>query len=648
MIKILAISYLAIASGFSLNARAKGKSSLKMTLDKNPSEIIKSFNGLDISNQWSLKELYSNIENKNIDGISIFSSQDGLAVIDSNHQDIVMSSNIHFIKTFPSLIESLVNTFNKNDINYDILNINTGNWFTDIFSNPFQFLFVYLIFSTVFNLIFRGANGGLPGMGNPMNFAKNTDSGLIDANEVGVTFEDVAGCEESKYELEEVVDFLKRPEKYEGAGAKIPKGVLLEGEPGTGKTLLARAVAGEAGVSFISASGSEFIEMFVGVGASRVRNLFDLAKKNSPCVIFIDEIDAVGRQRGAGFNSGNDEREQTLNQILTNMDGFEKTEGIIVIAATNRADILDSALLRPGRFDRKVTVPLPDELGRRKIFDVHLKDKNVDENFDLDELAILTSGFSGADIANLANEAAILSVRNNLEKITQKTFIDAFEKMTIGLPKEIETRSEDIINLVSYHEMGHALTARFFSEFFDLRKVTINANSNGAGGYTLFTPKDQYLNYPTKKFLLANLVVALGGRAAEVLLYESDEKDNIFPEISDLEVTTGASNDLKQASEIARRYVSIFGLSDDISLSGSVQSEMPFLGRELALGGDKSSEFIKEKTDKMIGKLINMAYRISLKILKDNKSILKEMCEKLSEERNLDGNDFKDINLKFN
>ena len=619
---------------------------LRMSLDDSPSKIIQSFNGLNTNNQWSLKDFYQNLQNNNIDGVSIFNSQDGLAAIDKDHGEIVMSNNIHFVKTFPSLIENIVNKLNTHNINFDILTIEKGNWFTQILSNPFQFLITYFIFSTIFNLVFR--NGMPGGMVNPMEFTKKTDSGLINSDDVEITFDDVAGCEESKFELEEVVDFLKRPEKYEDAGAKIPKGVLLEGEPGTGKTLLARAVAGEAGVSFISASGSEFIEMFVGVGASRVRNLFETAKKNSPCVIFIDEIDAVGRQRGAGFNSGNDEREQTLNQILTNMDGFEKTEGIIVLAATNRADILDSALLRPGRFDRKVTVPLPDELGRKKIFDVHFKNKQLDDDFNIDELAILTSGFSGADIANLANEAAILSVRNNLEKINQKMLIDAFEKMTIGLPKEIETRSKEVLDLVSYHEIGHALTAQFFNDFFDLRKVTINANSNGAGGYTLFTPKDQYLNYPTKKFLLANLVVALGGRAAEVILYDNDEKDNVFPEISDLEVTTGASNDLKQASEIARRYVSIFGLSDDISLSGNTQNEMPFLGRELALGGDKSSEFIKEKTDKMIGELINKAYVISLKILKDNKDLLVSLSEKLSKERNLDNSDFKDLKLDYN
>ena len=284
---------------------------------------------------------------------------------------------------------------------------------------------------------------------------------------MNVTFSDVAGCDEAKYELEEIVDFLKNPQKFTEAGAVIPSGVLLEGPPGTGKTLLARAVAGEAECGFISASGSQFIEMFVGVGASRVRKLFEQAEKLKPCIIFIDEIDAVGRQRGAGLAGGNDEREQTLNQILTNMDGFNKEDGIIVLAATNRADILDNALTRPGRFDRKINVNLPDIEGRKKIMDIHFKKKTVDETVDFDGLAALTTGFSGADIANLANEAAILSVRYNKTSIDKQCVSDAYEKMTIGLPKANDSREEKVLELIAYHEAGHTIMALLFKEFFE-------------------------------------------------------------------------------------------------------------------------------------------------------------------------------------
>jgi cell division protease FtsH len=386
---------------------------------------------------------------------------------------------------------------------------------------------------------------------------------IIEDGQVSTTFEDVAGLDEAKEELEEIVDYLKVPLKYAFAGAKIPKGVLLDGPPGTGKTLLARAVAGEAGVSFISASGSEFIEMFVGVGAQRVRNLFEQAKQNKPCVIFIDEIDAIGGKRGYGFNSGgNDEREQTLNQILTNMDGFDKDEGIIVLAATNRADTLDPALKRSGRFDRKVQVPLPDLVGRKEIAKVHFKNKpNV--SVDYDNLARLTQGFSGADLATLANEAALLGVRNNLTIIDNNLVQRAFEKMTIGLPKKSDLRSPETKQIVAVHEIGHAMMVQYFSEYFKLQRVTMNANTAGAGGYTLFTPKEFYSEYQTKGFFLVQLIVALGGRAAEIVYFNktivrlNDDFDT-FGEHDDIYITTGASADIRQANNIAKKYLELF------------------------------------------------------------------------------------------
>ena len=540
------------------------------------------------------------------------------------------------------------NTGNKNGGNLDFLIL------------PLEFIGFYLIATVVLNVIinfFRGGGMGRGGMGggmgqNPLNMFKQENE-LIDTENIGVTFEDVAGCDEAKFELMEVVDFLKNPLKYEEAGAKIPKGVLLEGQPGTGKTLLARAVAGEAGVSFLSASGSEFIEMFVGMGASRVRKLFEKANENSPCVIFIDEIDAVGRQRGAGINTGNDEREQTLNQILTNMDGFTATTGIIVMGATNRADILDSALLRPGRFDRKVKVPLPDLDGRKEIFGVHTRNKVLSQDISVDEIALLTGGFSGADLANLANEAAILTVRNNETMITRTDLLDAYEKITIGLPYNSNSIEGKEVSLVAHHEIGHAMMVKYFEEFFDLRKVTINANTGGAGGYTLFTPKEYYTKYPTKKFMLANIVTALGGRAAEVKLFSKNEKrttDVVFKGIKNLDITTGASNDLKQADSIARQYISLFGLGDKESsynVGAISDSSQPFLGRELGLGGDRTSEYSKEILDKKVSELINDSYNIALNIIEYNEKVFYSLGKDLIEKRVLNGSDFDDVNLNY-
>ena len=392
------------------------------------------------------------------------------------------------------------------------------------------------------------------GMNSPMNFLNKQNEIDINLN-VNTTFADVAGIPEAKEELYEIVDFLNQPEAYENAGAKIPRGVLLEGDPGTGKTLLARAVAGEAKVNFISASGSQFVEMFVGVGAQRVRALFEKAKQNSPCVIFIDEIDAIGGKRGSGFNSGgNDEREQTLNQILTNMDGFEKSEGIVVMAATNRIDTLDPALLRSGRFDRKVKVSLPNKIERKEIAKIHFNNKNTDLSFD--KLSELTSGFSGADISNLANEAAILSVRRNISTINDRLVLDAYEKMTIGLPKKYDTRNPKTKNLVALHEAGHAVIIKHFEKYFNLQKVTMNANTGGAGGYTLFTPKDFYLEFPTKGFYFARIIAVLGGRAAE-MIYGKVGK-NVFKEMDDEHVSTGASNDLMVATDLANTYIDMF------------------------------------------------------------------------------------------
>ena len=622
--------------------------------NSNPSEIIKNIGSMGIGDEWTYQTFLDNLNKKNVDSVSILSNENGFAVIDKNHLDVVLSDNIHFVKTLPSMIDNLVQKLNDKHINFDIYNLPDSSGF----QIPLPILFIgYYIFGTILlNVILNVVRNNQ--QNNPMNLNSNNmlnpfnnnKNNVIDTDTIDVNFNDVAGCDEAKFELMEVVDFLKNPLKYEAAGAKIPRGILLEGEPGTGKTLLARAVAGEAGVSFLSASGSEFIEMFVGVGASRVRKLFDTAKEKSPCVIFIDEIDAVGRQRGAGINSGNDEREQTLNQILTNMDGFTSASGIIVLAATNRADILDSALLRPGRFDRKVNVPLPDVEGRKKIFGVHTKNKKLANNTNIDEIAVLTTGFSGADICNLANEAAILSVRNNLTMIDRKTLLDAYEKITIGLPSLKNTEDKEVLALVSHHEIGHAIMVKYFEEFFDLRKVTINSNKGGAGGYTLFTPKERYINYATKKYMLANLVIALGGRAAEVQLFSKNKKkatDVVFKDIQNLDITTGASNDLKQADNIARRYITLFGSDDKVIYSNIVSDSKPFLGKELGMGGDKTSEYVKEATDKKVAKMISDAYHIALNLIESNLDDFYNLSNKLLDKKILDSSDFDDINLLY-
>ena len=528
----------------------------------NPNEIIDLLNTkqIDTPDTWTYNQLIHHLN-------TIKSA----VIVDNQNIGIFYDNSdyaIHIFKYLPNTIDNLIDTITKKGIDYQVYTAPI----TEPFQVPFiiQIIVLYLLFNFVF-IRFTGPGG--PGGGtNPFN-SMNKKSLIIEDGQVSTKFEDIAGLDEAKEELKEIVDYLKVPLKYVFAGAKIPKAVLLEGPPGTGKTLLARAVAGEAGVSFISASGSEFIEMFVGVGAQRVRNLFEQAKKNKPCVIFIDEIDAIGGKRGSGFNSGgNDEREQTLNQILTNMDGFDKDQGIIVLAATNRADILDPALKRSGRFDRKVQVPLPDLIGRKEIAKVYFKNKpNV--SVDYENLAVLTNGFSGADLATLANEAALLGVRNNLTVIDDSLVQKAFEKMTIGLPKKIDLRTPETKKVVASHEVGHAMMVLYFSEYFKLQRITMNCNTAGAGGYTLFTPNEFYAEYQTKGYYLAQLIVALGGRAAEIVyfsnksnnlnssnykLFSNFSKYNEYYEYDDIDITTGASADIRQANNIAKKYLELF------------------------------------------------------------------------------------------
>ena len=613
-----------------------------------PSELIKQVARGGLGDEWTYNDFVTNLQNHNVDAATL-TNTDNMVVIDKNYALEVKPENLHLLQGVPQLTDNLINKLVENHINFDVFNMPPpGGSFLDNVPFVFQLVIFYVIGSFILNFVMqRNMLNNLPNM--------RGQSKMVNSDDISVRFSDVAGCDESKYELMEVVDFLKDPAKFKESGAKIPTGVLLEGPPGTGKTLLARAVAGEAGVSFISASGSEFIEMFVGVGASRVRKLFGEARENSPCVIFIDEIDAIGRQRGTGFNSGNDEREQTLNQILTNMDGFDIESGIIVLAATNRADILDSALTRPGRFDRKVVVPLPDKEGRKKIFGVHLRDKKYNEaEIDVDGLSELTSGFSGADIANLVNEAAIFSVRYNKTEIDQQCMLDAFEKTTIGLPKKVDNRNPDTIRLVAYHEAGHTLIAKLFSDIFDLRKITISANYNGAGGYTLFTPNERYAGFPTKRYYLAQLMLSLGGRVAELLLFEDNKQatDNysdkrVFNGIDNLDITTGASNDLKQANQIARTYINLFGFNDTLGIYENGDPSQPFLGRDLAMGGDKSSEYAKDKVDREVERLINFAYKKTIDVMKTNRAGLDNIASMLLEKTSIDARDLASLEIKY-
>ena len=652
MIVFLFFVLFTVINSYSFNSITARRS---LRMDLSPSFKVQQFYGQSIGETWSYSDIFKSDMIKKIEGVAITDDQKSAVVIDNLHKiNDVNAKNLHFIKLIPDQASDFINQLVNNKIEVDFLTI-PKNEFFEVISKMGEAAYnigIYIFVFTLFTGILRSFAGNNDPMNNMISPFKQITGGnidVVDTNNVNTTFSDVAGCDEAKFELMEVVDFLKNGNKYEEAGAKIPTGVLLEGSPGTGKTLMAKAVAGEAQVPFISVSGSEFIEMFVGVGASRVRNLFQKAKENAPCVVFIDEIDAVGRQRGAGIAGGNDEREQTLNQILTNMDGFETKDGIVVLAATNRIDILDSALTRPGRFDRKVRVPLPDSDGRKAIFNVHFKNKKIDENIDFEELATLTGGFSGADIANLANEAAIFSVRKNESVITRSTMLDAYEKCTIGLPSNVQVQNNEIVDLVSNHETGHALLASLFDDMFDVRKVTINENKNGMGGYTLFTPKERYQKYATKRFLLANLIIALGGRAAEVYLYRKNATPNVFDKyvfdkFKDLEITTGASNDLIQANKLARDYITQYGFGDNIGIFDSnMNSDLPFMGREMGMNSKSLSENSKCNIEMQISRLVEFAFNKALELIEINEGSYQDVVNLLKKERTISGMDITNI-----
>lgn len=490
-------------------------------------------------------------------------------------------------------------------------------------------IFPILLISGLFFLFRRSSN--LPGgPGQAMNFGKSRARFQMEAK-TGVKFDDVAGIEEAKEELQEVVTFLKQPERFTAVGARIPKGVLLVGPPGTGKTLLAKAIAGEAGVPFFSISGSEFVEMFVGVGASRVRDLFKKAKENAPCIIFIDEIDAVGRQRGAGIGGGNDEREQTLNQLLTEMDGFEGNTGIIIIAATNRPDVLDAALLRPGRFDRQVTVDAPDIKGRLEILGVHARNKKIAPEVSLEAIARRTPGFTGADLANLLNEAAILTARRRKDAITMLEINDAVDRVVAGMEGTplVDSKSK---RLIAYHEIGHAIVGTLVVDHDKVQKVTLIPRGQ-ARGLTWFTPtEDQGL--VSRAQLLARITGALGGRAAEEVIF------------GDAEVTTGAGGDLQQVSGLARQMVTRFGMSDLGPLSLESQSGEVFLGRDW-MSRSEYSEEIASRIDDQVRKIVEHCYNTACRLVQANRTVIDRLVDLLIEKETIDGEEFRQIVAEY-
>nr|YP_009399583.1 Cell division protein FTSH [Dictyomenia sonderi]ARW69189.1 Cell division protein FTSH [Dictyomenia sonderi] len=484
-------------------------------------------------------------------------------------------------------------------------------------------LFFPLLLVTSLALLFRRSNNATGGPGQAMSFGKSKALFQVEAK-TGIIFNDVAGIDEAKEEFEEIVTFLKKPEYFTAVGAKIPKGVLLVGPPGTGKTLLAKAIAGEANVPFFSISGSEFVEMFVGVGASRVRDLFKKAKENAPCIIFIDEIDAVGRQRGTGIGGGNDEREQTLNQLLTEMDGFEGNTGIIVVAATNRADILDSALLRPGRFDRQVNVDIPDFKGRLDILNVHAKNKKIDTNVSLSIIARRTPGFSGADLANLLNEAAILTARERKNQITLQEIDKAIDRIIAGMEGTalIDSKSK---RLIAYHEIGHAIVGTLLKDHENIQKVTLIPRGQ-ARGLTWFTPsEDQSLI--SRSQIKARIMGALGGRAAEEIVFGESE------------ITTGASNDLQQVTSMARQMVTRFGMSNIGPMSLENEDSNPFLGRGMGNTNEYSDE-IAIKIDSQIKIIVDECHKKTRDIIKSNRVIIDKLVDILIEKETIDGNEF--------
>ena len=585
-------------------------------------------NALPEGNTWRYSEFIRAVMGGKVERVRF--AKDGtslqLTAVDGRRAQVTLPND-------PELVDILA----KNGVDISVSEGDQQGNYASLFGN---LLFPLLAFGGLFFLFRRAqggeGGGGFGGMGGggPMDFGKSK-SKFQEIPETGVTFVDVAGVDGAKLELQEVVDFLKNPDKYTQLGAKIPKGRLLVGPPGTGKTLLAKAVAGEAGVPFFSCAASEFVELFVGVGASRVRDLFEKAKSKAPCIVFIDEIDAVGRQRGSGMGGGNDEREQTINQLLTEMDGFEGNTGVIVLAATNRPDVLDSALLRPGRFDRQVTVDLPDVAGRIRILKVHARGKTIGKDVDFDKVARRTPGFSGAALQNLLNEAAILAARRDLTEISKEEIADALERIVAGAAKEGAVMSEKKKRLVAYHEAGHAIVGALMPEYDPVTKISI-VPRGAAGGLTFFAPSEERLESGlySRTYLENQMAVAMGGRVAEELIFGAEN------------VTTGASGDFQQVSRTARMMIEQMGFSEKIGqIALKTGGGQTFLGNDAGRGADYS-QATADIVDSEVQALVEVAYRRAKDLVQENIQCLHEVAEVLLDKENIDGDEFEQIMLK--
>jgi len=560
--------------------------------------------------EWNYNQFVAQAEKGQVSEVTLQPENNTLLITGTTKTDTEFKSR----STYPNPeLESLLM---QQGIEYEVTPPPEPGWWTGLLTT----LVPILLFVLLFFFLMQQTQGG----GNRvMSFGKSKAK-LHTEDKKKVNFSDVAGADEVKEELEEVVEFLKNPKKFNELGARIPKGVLLYGPPGTGKTLLARAVAGEAGVPFFSISGSDFVEMFVGVGASRVRDLFEQAKKNAPCIIFIDEIDAVGRQRGAGLGGGHDEREQTLNQLLVEMDGFAPNEGIIIIAATNRPDILDPALLRPGRFDREVTVGIPDISGRKAILKVHMQGKPLSDDVDVGVLARRTPGFTGADLENLVNEAAILAARRNAKKITQEDLENSIERVIAGPEKKSRVISDFEKRLVSYHEGGHAVVGYLLPHTDPVHKVSIIPRGR-AGGYTLLLPEEDRF-YMTKSQLLDQVVMLLGGRVAESIVLK--------------EISTGAQNDLERSTELVRKMITEYGMSEELGpMTLGRKQEQVFLGRDIARDRDYGEE-VASAIDKEARKIIDDSYNRAKEILEKHIDTLHLVANTLIEKESIEAEEF--------
>ena len=567
-------------------------------------------------NRLAYSELLSKVEAGEVKEIEI-SADKVKANVKLKNQNVTKEVNIPSVEHLMSALEDSMKTGTIK------VTEKSESLFVTILSllTPFGILIIFFIFWFLF--MNSGAQGGA-GSNKTMSFGKSRAKILNPTDKTKVTFNDVAGVDEEKEELEEIVEFLKNPRKFTEMGARIPKGVLLVGQPGTGKTLLAKAVAGEAGVPFFIISGSDFVEMFVGVGASRVRDLFEEAKKKAPCIVFIDEIDAVGRQRGAGLGGGHDEREQTLNQLLVEMDGFSANEGVIVLAATNRPDVLDKALLRPGRFDRQIVVSAPDVKAREEILEVHSRKKKLAPDVDLKTIAKNTSGFSGADLENVLNEAALLAARRNKPEISMTEVEDAMVKVTMGPEKRTRVRSEKEQKLVAYHEAGHAVVSRFLPTQDPVHQITIIPRGM-AGGYTMYRPTEDK-SFMSRTEMIENIVSLLGGRVSEKLVLD--------------DISTGASNDIERATKIARNMVTKYGMSERVgTITLGQNQEEVFLGRDFA----QSKEYSEETAaiiDEEVKSIIDYAYKKAAEILNANMEKLHVVAGILLEKEKIDGEEF--------